>query len=107
MSVVTAHQTDLTTFCKFKREHMLRRALHLSLNRSFESFWTTPRALKVPLIEASWISRGRILSKTGPEPPRLWTTTKLFVHRIMVCCGCLANAERLTWETSGAERRLP
>ncbi len=32
MSVVTAHQTDLTTFCKFKREHMLRRALHLSLN---------------------------------------------------------------------------
>ncbi len=34
MSVVTAHQTDLTTFCKFKREHMLRRALHLSLNQS-------------------------------------------------------------------------
>ncbi len=33
MSVVTAHQTDLTTFCKFKREHKLRRALHLSLNR--------------------------------------------------------------------------
>ncbi len=34
MSVVTAHQTDLTTFCKFKREHMLRRALHLSLNQN-------------------------------------------------------------------------
>jgi len=33
MSVVTAHQTDLTTFCKFKREHKLRRALHLLLNR--------------------------------------------------------------------------
>ncbi len=32
MSVVTAHQTDLTTFCKFKREHKLRRALHLLLN---------------------------------------------------------------------------
>ena len=33
MSVVTPHQTDLTTFCKFKREHKLRRALHLLLNR--------------------------------------------------------------------------
>ena len=32
MSVVTPHQTDLTTFCKFKREHKLRRALHLLLN---------------------------------------------------------------------------
>ena len=35
MSVVTAHQTDLTTFCKFKREHKLRRALHLLLNPNF------------------------------------------------------------------------
>ncbi len=33
MSLVTPHQTDLTTFCKFKREHMLRRALHLLLNQ--------------------------------------------------------------------------
>ena len=33
MSVLTPHQTDLTTFCKFKRKHKLRRALHLSLNR--------------------------------------------------------------------------
>ena len=32
MSLVTPHQTDLTTFCKFKREHQLRRALHLLLN---------------------------------------------------------------------------
>ena len=38
MSVVTAHQTDLTTFCKFKREHKLRRALHLLLNREFTAF---------------------------------------------------------------------
>ena len=35
MSVLTPHQTDLTTFCKFKREHKLRRALHLSLNPIF------------------------------------------------------------------------
>ncbi len=35
MSVVTAHQTDLTTFCKFKREHKLRRALHLLLNPNY------------------------------------------------------------------------
>ncbi len=35
MSLVTPHQTDLTTFCKFKREHKLRRALHLLLNREF------------------------------------------------------------------------
>ncbi len=33
MSLVTPHQTDLTTFCKFKREHQLRRALHLLLNQ--------------------------------------------------------------------------
>ena len=32
MSLVTPHQTDLTTFCKFKRENKLRRALHLLLN---------------------------------------------------------------------------
>jgi hypothetical protein len=32
MSVVTPHQTDLTTSCKFKRDHRLRRALHLLLN---------------------------------------------------------------------------
>jgi hypothetical protein len=37
MSVVTAHQTDLTTFCKFKREHKLRRALHLLLNHFYKS----------------------------------------------------------------------
>ncbi len=35
MSVLTPHQTDLTTFCKFKREHKLRRALHLSLNPNY------------------------------------------------------------------------
>ena len=35
MSLVTPHQTDLTTFCKFKREQKLRRALHLSLNLIF------------------------------------------------------------------------
>ena len=38
MSVVTAHQTDLTTFCKFKREHKLRRALHLLLNQNLCRF---------------------------------------------------------------------
>ncbi len=38
MSVLTPHQTDLTTFCKFKREHKLRRALHLSLNRTTEEW---------------------------------------------------------------------
>jgi hypothetical protein len=32
MSVVTPHQTDLTTSCKFKRDPRLRRALHLLLN---------------------------------------------------------------------------
>jgi hypothetical protein len=34
MSVVTPHQTDLTTSCKFKRDHRLRRALHLLLNHN-------------------------------------------------------------------------
>ena len=38
MSLVTPHQTDLTTFCKFKREHKLRRALHLLLNRNFQGY---------------------------------------------------------------------
>ncbi len=37
MSLVTPHQTDLTTFCKFKREHKLRRALHLLLNLFFDT----------------------------------------------------------------------
>lgn len=32
MSVVTPHQTDLTTSCKFKRNTRLQRALHLLLN---------------------------------------------------------------------------
>jgi|GEM_PF-3451189 len=32
MSVVTPHQTDLTTFCKFKRGPRSQRALHLLLN---------------------------------------------------------------------------
>ena len=35
MSVVTPHQTDLTTSCKFKRDPRLRRALHLLLNPFF------------------------------------------------------------------------
>ena len=35
MSVITAHQKDLTTFCKFKRDPSLRRALHLLLNRIY------------------------------------------------------------------------
>jgi hypothetical protein len=33
MSVLTTHQTDLTTFCRFKRVPSLCRALHFLLNR--------------------------------------------------------------------------
>jgi hypothetical protein len=44
MSVVTPHQTDLTTSCKFKRDPRLRRALHLLLNRTFiTGSWSFPK----------------------------------------------------------------
>ena len=61
MSVVTAHQTDLTTFCKFKREHKLRRALHLLLNQNFPCPSDMPKAVLFASLHASVAHSGVIL----------------------------------------------
>ena len=69
MSLVTPHQTDLTTFCKFKREHKLRRALHLLLNRNFRLY---PIQMNVgagvqPTVHLRSRTRGTIARRTKGE----------------------------------------
>ena len=62
MSVLTPHQTDLTTFCKFKREHKLRRALHLSLN-PYSPAASRPRA--GPIHRSDSVARGRQIERAS------------------------------------------